>query len=94
MAVFMVTWNLNKERSNYAQARTAFIQHLERYQNVKDPGLESVRWISLNATAEQVCTDLRAKIDANDRIFVTQITAGTHQGWLEKAVWDWINARL
>lgn len=94
MSVFMVTWNLNKERGNYAQARAAFIQHLERYQNVKDPGLESVRWISSNATADQVCTDLRAKLDANDRIFVSQVTAGAHQGWLEKAVWDWINARL
>lgn len=94
MSVYMVTWNLNKERSNYAQARTAFIEHLERYQNVKDPGLDSVRWISTNSTADQVCADLRAKLDANDRIFVTQVTTDTHQGWLEKAVWDWINARL
>lgn len=94
MSVFMVTWNLNKEQPTYAQARSAFIQHLERYQNVRDPGLESVRWVSTNATADQVCHDLRISLDPNDRLFVTQVTAGSHQGWLEKAVWDWINARL
>lgn len=30
MAVYVVTWNLNKERSNYDAARRQFIQHLER----------------------------------------------------------------
>ncbi|EUB72773.1 MULTISPECIES: hypothetical protein [unclassified Pseudomonas] len=94
MAVFMVTWNLNKERGNYAQARQAFIQHLDRYQNVSDPGLESVRWLNSAATATQVSDDLRLKLDVNDRIFVTKINEGEHQGWLSKSVWEWINARL
>lgn len=47
MAVYMVTWNLNNERSNYDQARRAFITHLERYDNCQDGGLESVRWGSV-----------------------------------------------
>ncbi|EJM48084.1 hypothetical protein [Pseudomonas sp. GM48] len=94
MAIFMVTWNLNKERGNYAQARQAFIQHLDRYQNVSDPGLESVRWLNSAATATQVSDDLRLKLDVNDRIFVTKINEGEHQGWLSKNVWEWINARL
>ncbi|WP_426181094.1 hypothetical protein [Pseudomonas sp. TWRC1-2] len=96
MSVFMVTWSLNKEHGSYAynQARAALIEHLDRYQNVTDHGLESVRWVSSSATAEQVCVDLRSRLDPNDRLFVTQVIAGAHQGWLDKAVWDWINARL
>jgi hypothetical protein len=94
MAVYMVTWNLNKERGNYAQARQAFIQHLDRYQNISDPGLESVRWLASSATANQISDDLRLKLDANDRIFVTKLNNGDHQGWLSKNVWEWINARL
>lgn len=94
MAVYMVTWNLNKERDNYTQARQAFIQHLDRYQNVSDPGLESVRWVSSTATANQVSDDLRLRLDINDRIFVTKLNNGEHQGWLNKYVWEWINARL
>ncbi|GLH50591.1 hypothetical protein [Pseudomonas lactis] len=94
MSVFLVTWNLNNERAGYAQARKAFIDHLERYPNVKDAGLESVRWISSEATPEQIFEDLRIKIDANDRLFVTKLHRGFHQGWLQQNVWDWINARL
>lgn len=94
MAVYMVTWNLNKERGNYAQARQAFIQHLDRHQNISDLGLESVRWLASSATANQISDDLRLKLDADDHIFVTKLNNGEHQGWLSTNVWEWINARL
>ncbi|MEB6535922.1 hypothetical protein MXM51_15430 [Pantoea stewartii] len=94
MSVYVITWNLNKERQNYDTARRAFIQHLERYDNTKDSGLESVRWISTSSTAEQVHHDLQTKLDANDRLFVSKLTSGNHQGWLSKQVWEWISARL
>lgn len=93
MAVFMVTWNINNERSNYSHARRVFLEHLERYPNIKDPALESVRWISSTATASQVYDDLRIKLDSNDRIFITQVGPGSYYGYLDKAVWDWIAAR-
>lgn len=95
MAVYLVTWDLNKEKPNYAEARKQFIAHLERYENTKDSGLDSVRFVSTNWTAEQVSTDLRTKLDKNDRIFVTKLgVSGNHQGWLSQRVWDWINDRL
>ncbi|MBC8648482.1 hypothetical protein GYM54_01845 [Pseudomonas sp. MTM4] len=94
MAVYVVTWNLNKERGNYDAARRAFLQHLERYDNKKDSGLESVRWINTPRSVHEVDADLRSKLDTNDRIFVCQVTNGNHQGWLDQPVWDWINARL
>lgn len=94
MAVFLVTWNLNKEKSNYANARKIFLDHLARYQNVRDSALESVRWLSSPSSATDVEADLRSKLDSNDSIFVTKLTQGEHQGWLNKDVWAWINARL
>jgi len=94
MAVYLVTWDLNKEKPNYAEARRQFIAHLERYENTKDSGLDSVRFVSTTLTADQVSTDLRTKLDKNDRIFVTKLVSGNHQGWLSQSVWDWINARL
>ena len=94
MAVYVVTWNLNKERGNYDAARREFLKHLERYDNKKDSGLESVRWISTTRSVNDLEADLRTKLDTNDRIFVSQVTNGNHQGWLDKQVWDWINARL
>lgn len=95
MAVFVVTWNLNKERSNYNQAREAFIKHLESaYENTKDPGLESVRFLSSSNTADQISDYLKQKLDNNDRLFVSKVNSGQNQGWLSKSVWDWINDRL
>ncbi len=94
MSVFLVTWDLNKEKPNYAQARAAFIANLETFDNVKDSGLDSVRFVSTDWTAGLVSDDLRKRLDDNDRLFVTKLTSGSHQGWLSQAVWDWINARL
>lgn len=94
MAVFVVTWNLNKERTNYSSARNEFIKHLERYDNIGDPGLESVRFISTGSTAAQISTYLRQKLDNNDNIFVSKINRYEKQGWLKKNVWDWINIRI
>lgn len=94
MSVFVVTWNLNKERAGYDQARRDFIAHLERYDNVKDSGLETVRWISTTSTANDVSNFLQQKLDKNDRLFVSKLNRGEHQGWLSQSTWDWINARL
>lgn len=94
MAVFVVTWNLNKERAGYDQARREFIAHLERFDSVKDSGLETVRWISTVNTANEVSTFLQQKLDANDRLFVSKLNRSENSGWLSKTTWEWINARL
>jgi len=94
MTVYVVTWNLNNEKSNYAAARAAFIKQLETYDNKADPGLESVRFIDTSQTASQVSDFLRKKMDDNDKLLVSKMNKGYHQGWLAKSVWEWINARL
>lgn len=94
MSVYLVTWDLNREKPNYAQARSAFVKHLEAYDNTRDGGLDSVRFISTANSADQVDSYLRQKLDGNDRLFVTKLVRGGYQGWLSKDVWDWINQRL
>ena len=94
MAVYLVTWDLNKEKPNYAEARRQFIAHLERYENTRDSGLDSVRFVSTSLSAAQLNEDLRTKLDDNDRMIVTKLVSGDYSGWLSKDVWSWINARL
>jgi hypothetical protein len=95
MSVYLVTWDLNKEKPNYATARANFISRLNQYENVKDEGLDSVRFVSVNNwTSEEVADDLRRKLDKNDRLVVVKMTNTNHSGWLSGTVWDWINARL
>ena len=36
MSVLVVTWDLNHEKPNYAQARAAFLRHLEAFDNIRD----------------------------------------------------------
>ena len=92
--MYLVTWDLNREKPNYAAARAQFLAHLDRYESKKDPGLDSVRFASTGWSAQQVSDDLRTKLDNNDRLIVTKLTSGDYHGWLSKDVWDWVSARL
>ncbi len=94
MAVFLVTWDINRAKSNYAQARQNLIERLERYEHVKDSGLDSVWFISTTSSADQLDADVRTAMDDNDRLFVTKLVSGQHQGWLSKDTWSWINSRI
>lgn len=94
VAVYVVTWNLNKERSNYDQARREFISHLEKIDNIDDPGLESTRFLSSAATAEQIASYLHQKLDDSDCLFVSKLNSAEHWGWLTSGRWDWIGARM
>lgn len=93
MSVYLVTWDLNKEKPNYAQARQNFILHLERFENVKDSGLDSVRFINTDWSANDIDEDLRERLDNNDRLFVVKLTPSNYAGWLSKSTWDWIDSK-
>ena len=94
MAVYLVTWDINRAGAGYSEARAAFISHLQTYPHKKDGGLDSVWFISTDQTANQIDAYLRQRLDNNDRLIVTRIRSGEHQGWLDPEVWKWIEARL
>ncbi|MGY3034284.1 hypothetical protein ACVIIV_003454 [Bradyrhizobium sp. USDA 4354] len=94
MGVYLVTWDLNKHKPNYAQARQNLIDHMSRYPHIKDEGLDSVWFIQSASTADTLDSEIRRYMDNNDRLMVTKLVNGQHQGWLSQKVWDWINARI
>jgi hypothetical protein len=94
MAVFLVTWDLNKQKTNYNQARQNLIDHLSRYPYIKDPGLDWVCFIQSSSTADAFSAYIRTRMDNNDRVVVTKMEDGGHQGWLGQDVWNWINPRV
>ncbi|WP_247412263.1 hypothetical protein [Bradyrhizobium sp. 23] len=94
MGVYLVTWDLNKQKSNYSQARQNLIDHMSRYPHVKDQGLDSVWFIQSASTADTLDSDIRQHMDTDDRLMVTKLVNGQHQGWLSQNTWDWINPRL
>ena len=64
------------------------------FDNTRDSGLDSVRFVSTTSTADQVPADLRKKMDDSDQLIVTTLVSGNHQGWLDQAIRNWINAGL
>jgi hypothetical protein len=93
MAVYLVTWNLNKE-PNYAKARADFIKVLDRYATIRDRNLETVRFVSTQETAEQLAKKLNAPLDKNDTLIVSRIRVGEYFGWLDPQIWEWIIPKL
>ena len=94
MAAYLVTWNLNKERSNYDAARRMLISLIQQYDYTFDPGLESVRFILTSQTANQVYDRLKSALDGNDRIIISKMNRKEYWGQLNPTVWSWIDARL
>ncbi|HEV7344280.1 MAG TPA: hypothetical protein VGN60_01420 [Devosia sp.] len=94
MAVYLVTWDLNRAQPDYNSARQRLVDHLSRYEHVRDSGLDSVWFISSAATADSLDAAIRKHMDNNDRLIVTKLVSGQHQGWLDPEVWKWIYARV
>lgn len=88
MAVYVVTYDLNNEK-NYPRL----------YDRLKSAGkewckaLDSVWFIVSDATSIQLRDYLIAAIDADDMLFVSEVT--TNSAWrLPVAASDWLSARL
>ncbi len=94
MNVHLVVWVMNEEKPDYDAAWAAFVAHLDRYESVGDPDLESIRFVSTPLSAGQVSADLHTKLDSGDKLIVAQIMEGTYCGWLSKEVWAWTEARV
>jgi hypothetical protein len=92
--VHLVVWVMREEKPNYDASYAAFVEHLDRYESVGDAELEAIRFVSTPLSAGQVSADLHSKLDEGDKLIVAQVMEGTYCGWLEKAVWDWTEARV
>ena len=94
MNVHLVVWVMNEEKPDYDSASAAFVAHLDRYESVGDPDLESIRFVSTPLSAGEVTADLRSKLDGRDKLVVAQVTEGSYCGWLHGDVWAWTEARV
>jgi hypothetical protein len=100
MAVYIVTWNLNKEGAAYSRARANLIAAIDALENTYSPSLESVRFISTTKTANELYTHLceKGKLDGNDMIVAVRMHGkgnnSYNDGNLGQGLWDWINARI
>jgi len=92
--VYLVTWDLNREKPNYPAARTQLIQQLSQHENTHHPGLDSVRFVSTNLTAKELYENLSSALDKNDKIVIARMSSGGYWGALTADIWEWIASRL
>lgn len=92
MSVFLVTWNLNKELSQYQSARYAFLSRLSYFEHIFEAGLETVAFVSTPAgyTSHDIYNQLLPALDQNDRIFITPIV-GNYRGYVGGATRVWLD---
>lgn len=97
MAVYLVTWDLNREGGLYKPTSDALHSTLDTFTTIKDSKLDSVRFVETSLTPTELRDRLRvAALDDNDRIFVVPITGTNgvnYAGWLNTEVWEWIEPR-
>lgn len=94
MNVHLVVWAMNEDRADYEGDWAAFVAHLERYEGVGDPDLESIRFVTTELSAGQVSADLHTKLGFGDKLIVARVEEGSYCGWLDPAVWAWTEARV
>ncbi|WBL16404.1 hypothetical protein [Sutcliffiella sp. NC1] len=89
MAVYFITYDLNKTGQNYD----------DLYEKIKEFGdwyhfMKSCWFVSVNyETCESIREKLISVMDNNDYLFVDQVTSN-RDGWLPQDVWDWLRQRL
>ncbi|WHX46293.1 hypothetical protein MKY83_07035 [Bacillus sp. FSL M8-0266] len=89
MAVYLVTYDLNKSGQNYEDLYKTLKQQFIAYNHI----MESCWLVETNNTAQGVYELLKDALDSNDRILVTLIT-DDRQGLLDKDAWQWIRDRV
>lgn len=56
--------------------------------------LESTWLVYTREDATDIYDALKPTMDNNDLIFISELRIENRQGWMSKACWEWINAKL
>ena len=89
MALFSVSYDLNKAGQNYE----ALYTELKRteFKHIMD----STWLISTSESAKDIYNRLSAKIDNNDLIFISKVNSAQYFGSLRgDGIWQWISDRV
>lgn len=88
MAVFSVSYDLNKQGKNYDGLYAALKK--TDYNHIMD----STWLVSTNETIQQLNDRLKTQTDDNDYLFISKVNGGEYKGWLQTSIWEWLRARL
>lgn len=88
MAVYLVTYKLETPGKDYGP----FYDELKKMANGWCHYIDNVWIINTEVPVLQLTQKLYPHMTKADLLIVTKLQ-GTHNGWLPKEAWDWLNAR-
>lgn len=88
MAVFSVSYDLNKSGKNYeglyAELKKTGYAHI----------MDSTWLVSTSETVYQLRDRLMTQLDNNDSLFISKVNKNEYSGWLNQSFWDWITKHV
>lgn len=88
MAVYLISYDLNKSGKNYDGLYEAIKSFGDWYH-----AMDSAWFITSSKPVKDISDTLQQKIDSDDFILVNRITS-EYYGYLPKDVWPWLLARV
>jgi hypothetical protein len=88
MPVFQISYDLNKPGQDYDRLH-AEIKRTARWAHV----LASTWLVWTTETVKELQGRLNRVVHRNNRLFLSRVTR-ENGGWMDKAVWAWLNRRL
>ncbi len=89
MAVYEISYDLNKSGQNYDELHEA----IKSIGDWAHP-LKSTWWVEThNLYSEDIYNKLEPFVDKNDYLFVSKITSD-YYGWLKEQFWEWLKPRI
>lgn len=90
--VILISYDLNKHERPEAYAKVKKMIE-DNSISCKKP-LYSQWFAETNDSVQTWHERMKEVTDDNDYWFIVTVTSTGHQGWLPKAVWEWLNERI
>lgn len=97
MSVYLVTWNLNKEGSEYASARRELMSRLLAFDHAYEGReLDTLAFVRVpdNHEALDIYNHLITALDKNDRLVVTLVPSHNRIFYVSDKTKHWLDQRL
>lgn len=89
MAVYMITYDLNKEGQNYKKVIEAINEcSIEQYSVWKSSYL-----IKSDMTAKQISDKISQFLDENDKMIAIEVK-DNYEGWLPRGSWEYLQEKI
>ncbi|APS27866.1 MULTISPECIES: hypothetical protein [Weissella] len=87
---YIITYDLNEPGKKYDDVAAAIKSSARTWTHY----LESTFIITSDLSADQIQKNIKPYLDNNDALFISELAANNHQGWLNRDQWDYLREHV